>query len=171
MKDWVNDDQLRTWNNAWIIGYYALFLLIFPAGFINAFIHNPTNYGLLIAGIVLFYAIYELVLFSYIRVSYLNGELEFRRPLRKCSLFFRKKNNRMRIRPDEWTEVYRYWYKGGTAYYFRNNDRDAYYVSAEGLSVLYSDLGVLFSHGVKIINARPRDAKRRLKKEERGRVF
>jgi hypothetical protein len=77
----------------------------------------------------------------------------------------------MLIRPDEWTEVYRYWFKGGTAYYFRNKGTDAYFVSAEGLTILYSDLGGLFTNGVKIINVFPRDAKRRMKKSGTGRVF
>ncbi|WP_300355633.1 hypothetical protein [Fluviicola sp.] len=168
--DWVNDDKLRTWNNGWTIGYYALLFLTFPSGFILGFNRNPSNYVLLIIGIVIFYSVYELILLSYTRVTYLNGNLEFKRPLLKFSLLFRNKNNKMRIRPDEWTEVYRYWHKGGTAYYFRNNDSDAYFVSAEGLTIFYSDLGALFSHGVKITNAFPRDAKRRMRKVQ-GRVM
>ena len=169
-QDWVNDNQERRWNNSLMIGYYALLSLIFPTGFILAFVRHPANYLLLIIGIVLFYVIYEWILSSYIRVSYLNGSLEFKRPLLKCSLLFRKKNRKLCIHPDEWTEVYRYWYKGGTAYYFRNNGNDAYFISAEGLNSLYVDLGGLFSHGVKITGDFPREAKWRMKKESPERV-
>lgn len=168
---WVNDDKIRTWNNARMIAYYALFFLIFPAGLINGFVRNPTNHVLLIIGIGLFYLVYELILGSYVRVTYLNGDLEFIKPLRKFSPLFRKKNNRMRIRPDEWTEVYRYWFKGGTAYYFRNNGTDAYFVSAEGLTSLYIDLVNLFSHGVKQMSGYPTEVKRRMRREGTGRVF
>jgi|GEM_PF-6529751 len=169
--DWINDNKVWVWNNALAIGFNALFFLIFPAGLINGFVRNPTNYALLIAGIILFYVIYEWGLFSYIRVTYHKGELEFKKPLRKYSILFRKKDYKMLISPDEWTEVYRYWVKGGTAYYFRNNGTDAYFVSAEGLTFLYKDLVNLFSHGVKQMSGYPTEVKRRMRREGTGRVF
>lgn len=168
--DWINDDKMRTWNNAFTIGFNSLLFSMFPVIFFIGFIERQ-SFASLITAIILWYLIYELAVFSFIRIYYQNGELEFRKPLRSYSLLFRKKNHRKRIRPDEWTEVHCYSYKGSTSYYFRNGRTAAYFVSVDGLSFFYSDLDVLFSRRFKRTDDFPRETKRRMKKEFPERVF
>lgn len=105
------------------------------------------------------------------QVYYLNGELIFLRPLRKFSFFFRKRTRLIRIHPDEWTEVYRHGFKGGTAYYFRNGRTAAYFVKADGLSHFYHYLDTLFPQRVKETDDFPMDIRRKLKQEMPERVI
>lgn len=169
--DWVNDNKVWVWNNALTILFNVLLSSIFPVLCIVSFIRSPKSYGFLIAAIIPWYLIYELGVYTYIRVVYQNGVLEFRKPLRKYSLLFRKKDQKILIYPDEWTEVYRRSYKGSTSYYFRNNQTAAYFVKADGLNFLYSDLDVLFPQRVRMLQEFPGEIRRRLKKEFPERVF
>ena len=168
--DFITDGQERTWSNAFTMGFNSLLFLAFGGMFIYNVIRNPAYYGSLIAGLIIWYLVFEITVNAYIRVHYLDGELVFQRPLRKFSFFFRKRNQQIRIRPDEWTEVYRHGFKGGTAYYFRNGRTAAYFVKADGLSNFYNYLDTLFPNRVKKTDNFPMDIGRKLKKEDPERV-
>lgn len=170
-QDWIHDNQERRWSNAFTMGFNAILFSTFGGMFIYNFIQNTGYYGSLIVGMIIRYLVFEITVNAYLRVHYLNGELVFLRPLRKFSLFFRKRNQLMRIRPDEWTEVYLHSFKGGTAYYFRNEQTAAYFVKADGLSNFYGYLDTLFPNRVKRTDEFPMDMRRRLKKAEPGRVI
>lgn len=168
--DWVNDDQLRVWSNAWSIGIKAIILCMIPGIFFISFIEKG-YYASLIFGIICLYLFYELTVHSFIRIMYLNGELDFRKPLSKYSLFFRKKEHHLRIKPNEWTEVYSYSFRDGYSHYFRNERTAAYFVTTDGLSNFSQDLNKLFRKRVKETDDFPRDLKRKLRKEMPERVF
>lgn len=168
--DYIIDDQERTWSNAFSLGTSSLILCGFPLLFFIGFLHSG-SIASLITGIILLYGVYELTIFSFIRVFYLNGVLEFRKPLRKYCLLFRKKHQSLHIRPDEWTEVYRHSFKGGTAYYFRNGRTAAYFINADGLSNFYQYLDTLFPNRVKKTDDFPIGMRRKLRKVDPERVF
>jgi hypothetical protein len=169
--DYLIDNQERTWSNAFTMGFNLLLFLAFGGMFIYNFIRNPAYYGSLIAGLIIWCLVFELTVNAYIRVYYLDGELVFLRPLCKFSFFFRKRTRLIRIRPDEWTEVYRHGFKGGTAYYFRNGRTAAYFIKADGLSNFYGYLDTLFPKRVKKTDSFPMSMRRKLKQEDPGRVF
>lgn len=149
-----------------------MFLLFAFGGlFIYSVILGTGGAGSLIAGLMIWYFGIEMTGNAYMRIHYLDGELVFLKPLRKFSLFFRKKNRCLRIHPNEWTEVYRHGFKGGTAYYFRNGRTAAYFVKADGLNNFYGDLDTLFPTRVKKTDDFPMDIRRRLRKEDPGRVI
>lgn len=169
--DFITDGQERTWSNAFTMTFNSMLFLAFGGMFIYNVIRNPAYYGSLIVGLIIWYLVFEIAVNTYIRVYYLDGELVFLRPLRKFSFFFRKRTQLIRIRPDEWTEVYRHGFKGGTAYYFRNGRTAAYFIKADGLSNFYQYLDTLFPKRVKETDEFPMDIRRRLKKEMPERVF
>ena len=168
--DYLIDNQERTWSNAFTMGFNLLLFLAFGGMFIYHFIEHPVYYGSLIMGLFIWLLVYEILVNAYMRVYYLNGELVFLRPLRKFSIFFRKKNSQIRIHPDEWTEVYRHTFKGSTAYYFRNGRTAAYFVNADGLNNFYDYLDILFPKRIKKTDSFPMSMRRRLKQKEPGRV-
>lgn len=170
IPDYLIDDQERTWSNAFSVLFPVFLFFAFGGLFMGMFIQHTGWYGHLVTGIAVWYFTFEITVNAYIRVYYLNGELVFLRPLRKLSIFFRKRNSQIRIHPDEWTEVYRHGFKGGTAYYFRNGRTAAYFVKADGLSNFYSYLDTLFPNRVKKTDNFPMDIGRRLKKEDPERV-
>jgi hypothetical protein len=147
--DYITDNQERTWSNAFSVLFPVFLFFTFGGLFIGSFIQHTGGSGFLITGIVGWYFSFEVTVNAYMRVYYLNGELVFLRPLRKFSIIFRKRNYKVHIRPDEWTEVYRHGFRGGTAYYFRNGSTAAYFVKADGLSNFYMDLPDLFPNRLK----------------------
>jgi hypothetical protein len=169
--DFITDGQERTWSNSFSVLFPVFLFFAFGGLFMGMFIQHTGWYGYLVTGIVVWYFTFEITVNAYIRVYYLDGELVFLRPLRKFSFFFRKRTQLIRIRPDEWTEVYRHSFKGGTAYYFRNGRTAAYFIKADGLSNFYQYLDTLFPKRVKETDEFPMDIRRRLKREMPERVF
>lgn len=162
---------MRTWTNIWSIGLQTAMLAIFPISLLVAFINNPEYIHALWIGIVLLYFLYELFVYSYTKAHYLNGVLEFERSIRTYSLFPWKKNEQLVIRPDEWTELYKYSFKMTEVYYFRNDRSSAYFVTVEGMGGLYREMGKLFASRAKSSLDFPKETKKRLKKEFPERVF
>ncbi len=169
--DWIMDDQLRSWNNGGLICLNTATFLILPIGLITAFIDNPKYIHALWIGIILLYLLYELGMNTYIRITYLNGDLKFERPLRKYSLFARKKPRQLLIRADEWTDLYWFSPRNSFAYYFRNDHTAAYFAAGDGFTSLHRKLEKLFPGRLKTSLDFPRETKKRLKKAEPGRVF
>lgn len=168
---WRNDDQLRTWTNGLWIGIGTAWLLILPVGSLLIFFNEPVYVHALWVGITLLGFMYELVVNAFIRITYLNGVLEFERPLRKYSLLFRKRKRKLTIRPDEWTELYWYSRKNSFTYYFRKGQTAAYFVSGDGFTLLRRKLEKLFPGRLKTSLDFPKATRKRLKKEFPERVF
>ena len=168
----MNNNKVYVWNNFALIIFNSLLFGILPVSMIWAFITNPKYIHALWIGIVLLWLIYELFVYTYVRATLQDGILSFERPLGKYRLLlFRKRTGKMTIHPDEWTEVYRYYFKGGSSYYFRKDKTAAYFVSVDGFRFFYDDLETLFPGKVKQTDDFPRDTKKRLRKVEPERVF
>nr|WP_294860489.1 hypothetical protein [uncultured Fluviicola sp.] len=167
----IKDNRVYVWNNLLNITFNTLFFAFFPVGLIWVFIDDTKHIQALWVGIVLLWLVYELFVYTYIRATLRDGVLFFERPLGKYGFLFRRRTRQMTIHPDDWTEVYRYSFKGGTAYYFRKDKTAAYFVSADGFRFFYDDLERLFPGKVKHTDDFPREMRKKLRKKERGRVF
>jgi hypothetical protein len=167
----MNNNQGRTWNNRFTMIYYSLCFGIFPVGLISVFINDTKYIHALWIGIVLLWLVYELTVYSYIRVTLRDKILLFERPLARYGLLFRKRTRRMTIHPDDWTEVYSYTNRGSYSYYFRKDQTAAYFVLMDGIRLFDNELADLFPGRKKHVSDFPRAMKRKLRRAEPGRVF
>lgn len=170
---WPIENRKVEWSNASLNAVYSLFFLTFSGYLLVQFIYDPTRYGSLVFGLICAYGVYEIAAHSFIRISYLNGTLEFKKPYKKYSLFRKKgKSYQLTIQSHEWTEMHWKTYKDSTVLYFRHYRTAAYYAHVQGFRSFPDDLETLSpNHLITDMEDVPVIVRDKLRSEMPERVF